>query len=51
MIELIRHRGPDGVGFHSEAGVALAHARLSILDLSGGYQPMHNEDKTLWGHL
>jgi asparagine synthase (glutamine-hydrolysing) len=48
MIARLRHRGPDGVGFHSEANVGLAHARLSILDLCGGQQPMHNEDESLW---
>jgi asparagine synthase (glutamine-hydrolysing) len=48
MIERLRHRGPDGVGCYGNAGVALAHARLSILDLAGGHQPMSNEDQTLW---
>ena len=31
--ELLAHRGPDGAGFHSEAGVGLIHTRLSLLDL------------------
>src|ERR1041385_4846768 len=48
MIELLRHRGPDGVGYYCGAGVALGHARLSIIDLSGGHQPMANEDRSLW---
>jgi len=48
MIELLRHRGPDGLGCHVDAGVALGHARLSIIDLSGGQQPMTNEDGSLW---
>jgi asparagine synthase (glutamine-hydrolysing) len=48
MIGQLRHRGPDGVGFHLDANVGLAHARLSILDLAGGHQPMTNEDQTLW---
>jgi asparagine synthase (glutamine-hydrolysing) len=48
MIGQLRHRGPDGVGFYANANVGLAHARLSILDLAGGHQPMHNEDQTLW---
>jgi asparagine synthase (glutamine-hydrolysing) len=48
MIGLIRHRGPDAVGIYIDGPVGLAHARLSIIDLSGGDQPIANEDKTLW---
>jgi asparagine synthase (glutamine-hydrolysing) len=33
-------RGPDGEGYHVDAGVALGHRRLSIIDLGGGAQPM-----------
>ncbi|MEP6547611.1 MAG: asparagine synthase (glutamine-hydrolyzing) [Gammaproteobacteria bacterium] len=41
MARRLQHRGPDGEGAWSEPGVALAHRRLSILDLSeGGHQPM-----------
>jgi asparagine synthase (glutamine-hydrolysing) len=39
-----QHRGPDGDGFHIEPGVGLGHRRLSIIDLSGGKQPLYNED-------
>ena len=47
--ELIRHRGPDDEGLWHEGPVALAHRRLSIVDLSpGGHQPMPNEDASLW---
>ena len=44
----MRHRGPDGYGFYRDEQVGLAHARLSIIDLEGGWQPIANEDKTLW---
>lgn len=48
MIAAVRHRGPDGYGFYADADVGLAHARLSIIDLEGGKQPIHNEDRTVW---
>lgn len=48
MIGLLRHRGPDGFGFHRDDNIGLAHARLSIIDLAGGGQPIHNEDRTVW---
>jgi asparagine synthase (glutamine-hydrolysing) len=44
MNEVQHHRGPDETGLHLEAGVALAHKRLSIIDLSSGQQPLTNED-------
>ncbi len=48
MIHTLEHRGPDGYGFHAPGDVGLAHARLSIIDLSTGDQPIHNEEKTVW---
>jgi asparagine synthase (glutamine-hydrolysing) len=48
MCEVIRHRGPDDEGIHVEPGVGLAMRRLSIIDLSTGHQPIHNEDQTVW---
>ena len=42
------HRGPDGSGIYLDDRIGLGHARLSIIDLSGGFQPIHNEDETLW---
>src|SRR4051812_8065683 len=48
MIGAVRHRGPDGTGAHFDAGVGLGHARLSIVDLEGGAQPLANEDGTVW---
>lgn len=41
-------RGPDDEGYYAERHVGLAMRRLSIIDLSGGSQPICNEDKTLW---
>ena len=41
-LALLRHRGPDGQGQFQDSRVWLAHARLSIIDLSSaGDQPMH----------
>ncbi|MCK5610201.1 hypothetical protein KAR91_50470 [Candidatus Pacearchaeota archaeon] len=48
MIASVHHRGPDGYGVFHDDKVGLAHARLSIIDLEGGWRPIHNEDKTLW---
>jgi asparagine synthase (glutamine-hydrolysing) len=48
MIGTLRHRGPDGFGFLVDGPVGLAHARLSIIDLSTGDQPISNEDRTVW---
>lgn len=48
MIGVLRHRGPDGFGFYLDSSVGLAHSRLSIIDLNGGWQPMCNEDETVW---
>lgn len=47
MAGLIRHRGPDDEGYYLSRGVGLGFRRLSIIDLSGGRQPMSNEDGTL----
>ena len=44
---LMAHRGPDDEGFFIEGPVGLAHRRLSIIDLSGGAQPMFNEEQSL----
>lgn len=49
MVGLMHHRGPDASGIYMNGPVGLAHARLSIIDLSSaGNQPIHNEDKTIW---
>ena len=48
MIGAIRHRGPDEYGLFRDRQAGLVHARLSIIDLQTGQQPMCNEDGTLW---
>src|SRR5689334_10342391 len=40
----LRHRGPDETGLFREESLALGHARLSIIDLSTGQQPMQSSD-------
>src|SRR5947208_342300 len=44
----IRHRGPDEDGFYVNGAIGLGMRRLSIIDVEGGHQPIHNEDKTVW---
>ena len=59
MTTALRHRGPDDEGtyqsefrlrppYEAMPGVALGFRRLSIIDLSGGHQPMANEDESIW---
>jgi asparagine synthase (glutamine-hydrolysing) len=48
MCETIVHRGPDDEGIYAEGGVGLGMRRLSIIDVAGGHQPVHNEDMTVW---
>src|SRR4029077_7690384 len=48
MCDVIRHRGPDDEGVWVNEGVGLGMRRLSIIDLSTGHQPIHNEDRTVW---
>ncbi len=47
MTETLHHRGPDGYGYHvdPEKGIAMGHARLSIIDLQTGDQPLYSLDK------
>ena len=47
MTDLLRHRGPDDEGYFLEGGIGLGFRRLAIIDLSGGRQPMANEDGAL----
>src|SRR5260370_29609533 len=48
MCDSMVHRGPDDEGIVQVADVTLGMRRLSIIDLTGGHQPMHNEDSTIW---
>ena len=47
MTDSLTHRGPDESGFFEAQGVGLGHRRLSIIDLSGGQQPLFNEDRSV----
>ena len=48
MLDTIRHRGPDDQGVYLSSQVGFGHARLSIIDLNSGHQPLSNEDGTVW---
>ena len=48
MCDAMVHRGPDDAGYYVRDGIALGMRRLSIIDLSTGHQPVHNEDRSIW---
>ncbi len=48
MCKKMIHRGPDDQGVYTKENIGLGCRRLSIIDVSGGHQPMSNEDKTVW---
>lgn len=48
MCQAILHRGPDDEGLYVRGAVSLGMRRLSIIDVAGGQQPIHNEDRTVW---
>jgi asparagine synthase (glutamine-hydrolysing) len=48
MVGAIRYRGPDEFGVYRDGAAGLGHARLSIIDLATGQQPLSNEDGSLW---
>ena len=48
MCSALAHRGPDDEGSVHLDGVTLGIRRLSIIDLEGGHQPIHNEDSGIW---
>ena len=48
MVRTLHHRGPDQSGTWADARAGFGHARLSIIDVSEGRQPLSNEDGTVW---
>ncbi|WP_129628144.1 asparagine synthase (glutamine-hydrolyzing) [Candidatus Oscillochloris fontis] len=48
MLTMLTHRGPEEAGFYADDRVGLAHARLSIVGVGNGLQPIPNEDGTIW---
>ena len=48
MCAAMVHRGPDEDGSIHRDGVTFGMRRLSIIDVEGGHQPIHNEDSTIW---
>ena len=48
MLAMIRHRGPDQFGMFLDEHAALGNARLSIVDLAGGQQPISTQDGRYW---
>jgi len=48
MAAALRHRGPDEFGLYRDGRAGLSHARLSIIDVTTGQQPLSNETGTLW---
>jgi asparagine synthase (glutamine-hydrolysing) len=48
MLAMIRHRGPDQFGIYLANGIGMGNARLSIIDLASGQQPIATEDERFW---
>jgi asparagine synthase (glutamine-hydrolysing) len=49
MLDVLKHRGPNGQGIYSDKDITLGHSRLSIIDLSErGNQPISNEEGDIW---
>jgi len=47
MCHVMKHRGPDDEGYFDDSDMSLGNARLSIIDLEGGHQPIYNEDRSI----
>ncbi|MDQ0463438.1 asparagine synthase (glutamine-hydrolyzing) [Caulobacter ginsengisoli] len=50
LIDTLQHRGPNGIRIEQVGDASLAHARLSIIDLEGGWQPLHAAGSTIIGN-
>jgi len=48
MCQTLRHRGPDDEGYYLDGNFGMGMRRLSIIDLTTGKQPIHNEDRSIW---
>ena len=48
MCRRLEHRGLDGTRVLTRPRIGLGHTRLSIIDLTTGWQPLANEDGTVW---
>lgn len=48
MTRSIVHRGPDDEGYHLDGSLGFGFRRLSIIDLSGGHQPMSDAEESVW---
>ena len=47
MADALQHRGPDDHGIYRDGSLGLVHTRLSIIDLTGGHQPIFGADGNL----
>lgn len=48
MCDAMSHRGPNDDGFYCTQEAVIGMRRLSIIDIDGGHQPVHNEDRSVW---
>src|SRR5215831_2663696 len=48
MADTIAHRGPDDEGYFLDGPLGFGFRRLSIIDLSGGHQPMSDAEESVW---
>jgi asparagine synthase (glutamine-hydrolysing) len=47
MLRALSHRGPDAMGVYESPNFTCGTARLSIIDVAGGHQPLFNEDRSI----
>jgi asparagine synthase (glutamine-hydrolysing) len=48
MTSALKHRGPDDEGYYMSGPIGLGVRRLSVIDITGGHQPISNENRTVW---